>query len=179
MENNKILNKLEVLYQQTNEKGQKKNLIFVSHLFKSFYPIKKVNIVLSEPNDEQCKEFFCVFSKEKIFVNENKSTIKLFNQMKEQNKIDILPNMNNIALFGEKTDTYCSLEGLFYFHQWIEEKLRLEDVHFKWLLSKEKKVKKRVRKNKFKKEKNPNNITTTFGDLDVLKNLAEKLRKNK
>lgn len=150
-----IIKKIEDLYQLLDDKGARKNLQFFSHLFKAYYPLDKIKLVNVEPQNKN--NFICVFSKKKISVFNDKNFSKdeqdeisdLFKKIKEEGIIMLGDDKTRkVSLVGDKTNTLCSLEGLFCFYKWLKEKVEIgDDKHFKWLLLKENK------KNSPKKEK--------------------------
>lgn len=196
----KIINKkLDDLLENPKSRG------FLNHLIRAYLPISKCVKVYNKPE----KKMRCVLTNiPLISVSEALDGIKT-EEFKEdflthlkswangdssvQTPMDKMLKGRLLGFTGENTTTYLSQEAYQIFFDWTTMKILSGDKHINWVINSTLKnhfvdraenlkiddsQKKRLNTIK-KKIKAHKANTTTFGDLDVLKNLKAKLNKTK
>jgi len=158
MEKNKIIDKIEEMYNLRDENGKQKNKAFFSHLMKSYLPNKSVKVALEKPKDKKVN-VRCVFTKKRLTtvdkavnnaptedfrrkINEfvgtfdnDKACFTSITPMKQ------IFGDKGVALQGNETKTYMSQESYLAFLQWVMKKYKTGgkegkgDGHIKWIVN--------------------------------------------
>jgi len=180
----------------------KKARSFFNHLVKSYVPNTKVDKVFIKPKSG----FKCVLTNDKLIsVNEILEDVKteefrddvfkylhtmLNPEIEVEAPIKKLMAGRQIAIQGEKTDTFMSMECYTYFYDWVIGKFLKGDKHISWLMGdvNRKKFMKRAMKSNDpdvqnfvkaqEKEEMGNRATYSLGDMSVLQALKDKMEKN-
>lgn len=124
----------------------KKARSFINHLVRSYVPNNKVDKVFIKPKSG----FKCVLTNEKLVsVNELLDGVKtdelkddvfkylhvmLNPELTVDTPVEKLINGRKIAIQGEKTDTFMSLETYLVFYDWVVTKFMTGDKHISWLM---------------------------------------------
>lgn len=187
--------KLDELFENKKARG------FLNHLIKAYVPNDKVDKIFIKPKSG----FKCVLSNEGLIsVNEilegvNTDEFKddvfkyLHTMLNPEIEVEIpvkkLLNGRQIAIQGQKTDTYMSLEAYLYFYDWVIAKFLKGDKHISWLMGNVKRkkfmnsahgsndpgVQKAVKKQQ--RADMGNRATYSLGDMSALQALKEKMDK--
>lgn len=200
--NQKIFNKIEALYNLTDESGKQKNKTFFSHLIKAYLPVNNLTVAVAKPKRKD-KKAKCVFTKkELVTLDQAKSGVdieamrvkmdefaKSFDSEKgcftSSTPMKQLFNGNVLAIQGKDTETYMSQESFATFITWVMAKIAEGDKHIKWTISQMKGTKFHpgiiISDKKPEKKQKPvhaystGSSTTTLGDLSELQKLRDKL----
>jgi len=206
MDNNKIIDKIEEMYNLRDKDGKQKNKAFFSHLMKSYLPKNSVKVAMERPSDKKVS-VKCVFTKDRLTTvdkavdNAPTETFKkTMNDFVETFDVDkacftsatpmgqIFGN-KKVALQGSDTKTYMCQEAYLAFLKWVMNSYKQGgsegkgDGHIKWVVNGMAKKGlhplinvKPKRKKKKQKAYSTDNKTSTLGDLSALQDLKNKLK---
>ncbi|MEK6828860.1 MAG: hypothetical protein AABY15_01950 [Nanoarchaeota archaeon] len=150
--NQKILDKIDEMYNLKDAEGKQKNKAFFSHLIRAYVPLHSVSVALANPEDNKIK-VRCVFTKKELVTVEqahkNATVDSLRNSIdefvasydKERCYFTSTTNMNQLlggkvlGLQGKDTKTYMSQESYGTFINWVMLKYIEGDGHIKWLVN--------------------------------------------
>ncbi len=194
------MNKQEITTKLDEMLSEPKKRNFLNHLVRSYVPISKVEKVF----DATKESFVCVLTGDKLFsINEILEEIQTENFKKELfdglkialddktssiTPIKKLIGDRKLAVSGEKTTTFMSIEVYLEFFDWVITKSLKGDKHINWLLGdirrevfldRAKQIDDEKIQNKVKKiEPKKLGATYSLGDAsDALLKLKEQLEK--
>ena len=194
------MNKQEITTKLDEMLSEPKKRNFLNHLVRSYVPISKVEKVF----DATKESFVCVLTGDKLFsINEILEEIQTENFKKELfdglkialddktssiTPIKKLIGDRKLAVTGEKTTTFMSIEVYLEFFDWVITKSLKGDKHINWLLGdirrevfldRAKQIDDEKIQNKVKKiEPKKHGATYSLGDAsDALLKLKEQLEK--
>jgi hypothetical protein len=194
------MNKQEITTKLDEMLSEPKKRNFLNHLVRSYVPISKVEKVFDAPKES----FVCVLTGDKLFsINEILEEIQTENFKKELfdglkialddktssiTPIKKLIGDRKLAVTGEKTTTFMSIEVYLEFFDWVITKSLKGDKHINWLLGdirrevfldRAKQIDDEKIQNKVKKiEPKKLGATYSLGDAsDALLKLKEQLEK--
>ena len=195
-----IFDKIEEIYNSKDKNGNPKGKNFVTHLLRSYFPVGKTQRVIDVPDKPmKCaitgQKLFAVgelwneMQKPEFFKSMTKSMIaKIDPEAPEvENPMLKVANGRVLALTGEKTDTYLCEGAYQQLYNWMATKILTGDKHVNWVMKdmRNKQMVSYVKQTLPEKENKPlvNRIEqlanhpkrATLGDIDVLKQLKEKL----
>jgi hypothetical protein len=140
------MNKQEITTKLDEMLSEPKKRNFLNHLVRSYVPISKVEKVF----DATKESFVCVLTGDKLFsINEILEEIQTENFKKELfdglkialddktssiTPIKKLIGDRKLAVSGEKTTTFMSIEVYLEFFDWVITKSLKGDKHINWLL---------------------------------------------
>jgi hypothetical protein len=140
------MNKQEITTKLDEMSSEPKKRNFINHLVRSYVPISKVEKVF----DATKESFVCVLTGDKLFsINEILEEIQTENFKKELfdglkialddktssiTPIKKLIGDRKLAVSGEKTTTFMSIEVYLEFFDWVITKSLKGDKHINWLL---------------------------------------------
>ena len=194
------MSKQEITTKLDEMLSEPKKRNFLNHLVRSYVPISKVEKVF----DATKESFVCVLTGDKLFsINEILEEIQTENFKKELfdglkialddktssiTPIKKLIGDRKLAVTGEKTTTFMSIEVYLEFFDWVITKSLKGDKHINWLLGdirrevfldRAKQIDDEKIQNKVKKiEPKKHGATYSLGDAsDALLKLKEQLEK--
>lgn len=196
--NKKILDKIDEMYNLVDENGKKKNKAFFSHLVKSYVPYSKVKIAFDRPKSKAK----CVFTKKELLTVPDVMELMETDKFKES-VLDYLSSFDKekcrftsptpmsqitggkpLAITGTATETFMTQESYAAFLSWLSTKYLTGDGHIKWLMNQitdnpfaRNPNRGHLDKPKMKTTYSTDNKKSTLGDLSVLQNLKNKLKK--
>lgn len=195
------MNKQEIFVKLDGMLADNKKRNFLNHLVRSYVPISKAEKVFDRPKGQ----FVCVLTGDKLFslqdILEGTRTEKFKKDLFESFKLaldDSTPSVTPIkkligdrklAVTGEKTTTFMSIDAYQEFFDWVITKSLKGDKHINWLLGdirredfleRAKQIGDETIQTKVKKlEPKSKRATYSLGDAsEALLKLKEQLEKN-
>lgn len=150
--NQKILSKIEEMYNLKDADGKQKNKAFFSHLIRAYVPLGSVSVALKNPEDKKMR-VRCVFTKKELVTIEQshkdatveslRNSISEFAATFDKTKCCFtsttpmaqLLSGKILGLQGKDTKTFMSQESLGTFVNWVMLKYTEGDGHIKWLIN--------------------------------------------
>lgn len=202
-----LFDKIEEIYNSKNKEGKPTGKNFITHLLRSYFPIGKAMKVFDIPetpmkcaitgqklmalgeilvamqdNDGQYMKDM-MKSMQYAFDPENKEEV--------EHPLKKLANGRVLAIVGQNTDKYLCQEGYQALYNWYVHKILSGDGHITWVMKDVQKgmyisaIRERLPESEDQKKidhleklaKKPKKSGMSLGDMSVLQELQEKLKK--